>query len=305
MRRALSTPSLSTMMTTPLLMQTLLDRGPRIQADNLIITKTRKGYHEIDLATHSSRAKQLASALRNAGVGFEDRVGTLMYNNARHLSLYHAVPCMGAVLHTLNVRLGLAELGYIIQHAQDKVIVVDAELLPRLNELDAAAIASVELVVVCGVDEQTGGWSPSTLGDQWASKTVVDFEEFVEQESSFSWPLLNENSAMGLCYTSGTTGKPKGVMYSHRSTYLHTMASATTDAYGLSGRDVMLPVVPMFHAMAWGIPFISLMLGSRICLTHSQTDPKDIMQMTVDLGVTFSSGVSTTSAICIYNPVYD
>lgn len=262
-RASSSVPTLSTMMSTPLVMQTLLDRGPRIQASNLIVTKTASSYHEIDYGTHAVRVRQLASALQRAGVGFEDRVGTLMYNNSRHVSLYHAVPCMGAVLHTLNVRQGPSELGYIVDHADDKVLFVDEELLSRLNEVEAAMLRSVETIVVCGRDEVRGtGWSSRSLSPSLRDKVVVDFEDFLENESAaFAWPALEETTAMGLCYTSGTTGKPKGVMYSHRSTYLHTLACAATDAYALSGRDIVLPVVPMFHAMAWGFPFISLMLG--------------------------------------------
>lgn len=275
----------STMQSPPLLLHRLLDRGPRLQSNNLIITKVENGYHSITYKQHMTQTYRLASALHKWGIRPGDMVATYAWNTGRHLQMYHAVPCMGAVLHTLNIRLSSEELIYIINDAADKIILIDSVLLPQLEKIPPSKIPSVKAFIVCGNNEKTGGWT-STLPN------TIDYDDFLAQGSAFfQWPDdLDENSAMGLCYTSGTTGRPKGVAYSQRSTYLHTMALGMTDTFNLSGTDTILSIVPMFHVMSWGLPFLALMLGSRIVQCNRFNN---FLDMFLDNGVTFSAGVPT------------
>eukprot|EP01051_Picozoa_sp_SAG22_P002838 SAG22_NODE_130_length_18670_cov_12.091379_16_plen_304_part_00 len=259
----------STMQSPPLLLSVLLDRGAKLQPDNEVVTLVEGGkYHRRSLASHMVQTRKLANALTGWGVRRGDRVGTFCWNTGRHLQCYHAIPCMGSVIHTLNIRLSPKELGYIITHAGDRVIIVDEDLLPKLEAVDPAVLDTIELFVVCGTDEKAGGWT-TTL------PRAVDYDEFIEAASpEFVWPRdLDENSCMGLCYTSGTTGNPKGVAFSQRSTYLHTVTIGMTDFFTLSGADTILSIVPMFHVMSWGLPFISLMLGTKLCMNNRFMDP--------------------------------
>ena len=279
----------STMMNPPLLLSTLLDRGTRMQPENEIVTLIEGGSHRITYRQHQGRVYQLASALKAWGVNVGDRVGTFMWNTARHLQCYHALPSMGAVLNTLNIRLAPAELAYIIGHAECRVIILDADLLPMVEAVDQAVLATVGLFIVCGMDEKPGGWTSSL-------PHAVDWDEFLASGSTevISWPRdLDETSAMGLCYTSGTTGNPKGVAFSQRSTYLHTMTIPMVDFFAVSAADCVLSVVPMFHVMSWGLPFGSLMLGCKTCLNNRFMSPEAILTMFTEEGVTFSAGVPT------------
>ncbi|MFQ5353237.1 MAG: AMP-binding protein, partial [Candidatus Binatia bacterium] len=241
------------MQTPPLLMSILLDRGARVAPGEEVVTFTADGVHRQTLEQTHRRACRLANALSSHGIAIGDRVASFMWNNHRHLEMYQALPSMGAVLHTLNIRLSTGDLEYIINHAGDRVVVVDEDLLPQLERL-AEMIPCVERVVVCS---DNGGWT-TTLPN------AVDYEDFIAAEPSvYDWPALSENAPMGLCYTSGTTGNPKGVMYTHRSTYLHTIAVCLRDALALSATDCVCGIVPMFHAMGWGVPFAALMVGSK------------------------------------------
>ncbi len=272
-----------TMQRTPLLLSRLLDRGARLSPDEEIVTATAQGPHRQTYAQTRARACQLANALRRRGIAIGDRVATFMWNGRRHLEAYHALPSMGAVLHTLNIRLSARELEYIIGHAADRVILVDADLLPLLEKL-RGQMPSVELIVV---GSESGGF-------QTSFENAVDWEEFIGSEpTEYRWPELDENAPMGLCYTSGTTGNPKGVMYTHRSTYLHTMAQSMTDAMSLSATDSVCGIVPMFHAMGWGLPFTATMLGAKQVMPHRFMDPKSLLDLMAAEEVTISAGVPT------------
>lgn len=279
----------STMQSPPLLLHRLLDRGPRLQSDNRVITKIDNGYHELSYKQHMIQTYRLASALHKWGIKRGDMVATYCWNTGRHLQMYHAIPCMGAVIHTLNIRLSVEELTYIINHAEDKIIIIDADLLPQFEKIKVSDIPTVKAFIVCGKNEQPGGWSSKL-------PNTMDYDDFLSQFGSdyFEWPNdLDENAPMGLCYTSGTTGRPKGVCYSQRSTYLHTMVLAMTDVFKISGTDTILSIVPMFHVMSWGLPFVALMLGNRIVQNNRFTGPDYTLEMFVDQGVTFSAGVPT------------
>jgi acyl-CoA synthetase (AMP-forming)/AMP-acid ligase II len=272
-----------TMQRTPLLLSKLMDRGAVVAPDEEIVTLTSTGSVRTTYAQSRARACQLAHALATHGIDIGDRVGTFMWNGYRHLEAYHAIPSMGAVLHTLNIRLGPQDLEYIVNHAEDRAILVDADLVPLLEPL-AHLLPSVELYVVCSED---GKWDSSL-------PNAVDYEDFIAGHPKyFSWPEIDENSPLGLCYTSGTTGKPKGAMYTHRSTYLHTMMMAGTDVMSLSATDSVCGIVPMFHAMGWGVPFAATMLGAKQVMPHRFMQAGRLLDLFAREEVTLSAGVPT------------
>lgn len=274
-----------TMQQTPLLMSRLMDRGAQMQPEVEVVTATADGTRRQTLAETRDRAHQLAHALAKAGIEVGDRVATFMWNGSRHLEAYHAIACMGAVLHTLNIRLSDVDLEYIINHAADRIIIVDADMLPKLEEL-AGRIPTVERIVVA-TEPGLEGWSTSL-------PNAVDYEDFIrEQPTVYDWPEIDENSPLGLCYTSGTTGKPKGVMYTHRSNYLHTLSICMTDVMGLSASDTVLGIVPMFHANAWGLPWAACMLGMQQVFPHRFMDPKRLTELLESEQITMSAGVPT------------
>ena len=273
------------MQNTPLLMHRLLDRGAVLAPNEEIVTATATGVRRQTYRQTRDRAHQLAHALHGAGVAIGDRVATFMWNGSRHLEAYHAVASMGAVLHTLNVRLSDTELAYIINHAADSVVIVDADLLPMLEKL-IGRIPTVRKVVVA-VEEGFESWSSKLPG-------AVDYEAFIgDQPKQYAWPEIPETSPLGLCYTSGTTGEPKGVEYEHRSQYMHTMVQCMTDSMALSATDCICGIVPMFHAMGWGIPFSATMLGAKQVMPHRFMDTQRLVALIVSEGVTLSAGVPT------------
>ncbi len=272
-----------TMQQTPLLMPRILGRGAQLDPNIELVTLLADGTHRQTLKATAQRAAQLANALKAHGIKPGDRVASFMWNNYRHLELYQAVPSMGAVLHTLNIRLGPNDLEYIINHAEDRVIFADEDLLPLLEPL-LGRTPSVELLVI----SRHGEGGESEFPNQ------IDYEAFIDgQDTQCAWPEIDENAPMGLCYTSGTTGKPKGVMYTHRSTYLHTITLAMTDSMGLSATDAICGIVPMFHAMGWGLPFAASMLGCKQVMPHRFTDPERLIALMVNEEVTISAGVPT------------
>ena len=272
-----------TMQNTPLLMSRILGRGAILDPEVEIVTQQADGTHRQTIKQTWDHANQVAHALKKHGIEVGDRVASFMWSNYRHLELYQGVPSMGAVLHTLNIRLSPTDLEYIINHACDRVIFADEDLLPLLEPL-WAKIPCVELLVIC----RHGEGGESTFENQ------IDYEDFIaDQPSEFNWPEINETSPMGLCYTSGTTGKPKGVMYTNRSTYLHTLTESLTDSIGLSSLDSLLGIVPMFHAMGWGLPFAASMLGCKQVMPHRFMLPDVFLKLMVEEEVTISAGVPT------------
>ena len=270
---------------TPLLMITLMERGAKVAPNEELVTLTTNGVRRQTYREVRDRAHQLAHALSDAGIQIGDRVATFMWNNTRHLEAYHAVAGMGAVLHTLNVRLSDTDLEYIIGHAEDKLIIVDVDLLPTLEKL-IDRMPTVKKVIVA-TEEGFEGWE-SQLPE------VIDYEEFIgDKPTRFEWPELDENSPLGLCYTSGTTGNPKGVEYEHRSQYLHTLTQCLTDAMSMSATDAILGIVPMFHAMGWGVPWAATMLGAKQVFPHRFMDPARLAELMSSEAVTLSAGVPT------------
>ncbi|HAF38495.1 MAG TPA: long-chain fatty acid--CoA ligase [Gammaproteobacteria bacterium] len=272
-----------TMSRTQLLMSRILGRGAQLDPNEEVVTLMPNGTHRQTLKATWQRANQVAGALSAMGIQEGDRVGSFMWNNYRHLELYQAVPSMGAVLHTLNIRLGAADLEYIINHAGDRVIFADEDLLPLLEPL-LDKMPTVEKIIIC----RHGEGGETSFGE------TEDYEAFIQdQPTQYAWPDIDEHAPMGLCYTSGTTGKPKGVMYTHRSTYLHTINQAMTDSMNLSALDAVCGIVPMFHAMGWGAPFTASMLGCKQVMPHRFMDPERLLQLMCDEEVTLSAGVPT------------
>ncbi|MFN0088119.1 MAG: long-chain fatty acid--CoA ligase [Blastocatellia bacterium] len=272
-----------TMQMTPLTMPVLMDRGPMVAPDVEIVSKMRDRTHRYTYADLGKRSRQLAAALRGLGVKQGDRVATLAWNSFRHLEVYYAAPCMGAVLHTLNLRLSSEQLAYVINHAEDAVICVDEDLLPMLERL-AGQIPTVRHVLVFS----NSGDFKTTL------PSAHNYESLLAAESTdFEWPEFDENTPMGLCYTSGTTGNPKGVMYTHRSNYLHTITGGLPDLLNINSRDTILAVVPMFHANAWGSPYLATMIGAKQVFPGPTMDGASVCQLLQDEKVTFTSGVPT------------
>jgi fatty-acyl-CoA synthase len=275
----------STMQSFPLTISAILRHAVSVHGVRKVTTATGSGYRTCTYAQLGQQAAQLANALRRVGVSGDQRVGTFMWNNAEHLAAYMAVPSMGAVLHTLNIRLFPEQIVYVANEAEDQVVLVDlslAKLLtPILGELDTVhtliAVGEGDLAALDG-----------------SGKTVLRYADMIADEPvEFDWPDIDENSAAAMCYTSGTTGNPKGVVYSHRSSYLHTMAACTGNGIGISSADCVLPVVPMFHANGWGLPYAALMAGADLVLPDCHLDAKSLIDMVEKLRPTVAGAVPT------------
>jgi acyl-CoA synthetase (AMP-forming)/AMP-acid ligase II len=268
------------MMDFPLTLTHVLERAAQLHRDQEVVW--RRPDESIGRTTWAElhrRIYKLANALRRLGVKPGDRVGTLAWNHAQHLEAYFAIPAMGGVLHTVNPRLHASDLAYIVNHADDQVLLVDDVLLPVLERF-RAEIRPRHVIVF-------GHGQPPPEG-------MLDYEQLIEDElPNFDQPRIEENQAAGLCYSSGTTGRPKGVLYSHRALVLHSLASALPDVLGLGMNDAVLPVVPMFHVNAWGTPFTAALVGTKLVFPGPHLDAKSLLQLIVEERVTLAAGVPT------------
>ena len=263
----------------PLTIPSILERVPRLFAERELASKFPDHIHRYTYADFHARTHRLGHLLAQFGLKRGDRVGSLCWNSHRHLELYFAVPSAGCVLHTLNLRLADDQLAYIINHAGDKVIFADASLLPILERLQGQ-IPGVEKIVV--------------LGDA-PHQHPLDYETLLAAApgAPCQWPELDEKEACAICYTSGTTGNPKGVLYSHRAMYLHSLSLGMVDNFAICERDVILQMVPMFHANGWGVPYAGILNGSKIVFSGRQLQPADIAFLIESEQVTFTFGVPT------------
>jgi fatty-acyl-CoA synthase len=264
------------MMRTPLLVRSIAERAEQLFARREVVSVTAGGIERSSLGEVVARARRVASSLHDLGVRPGDRVATFAWNSRRHLELYLAVPSMGAVLHTLNIRLFEDDLRYIVGHAGDRIIFLDASLAEVMPRFD-------------GVEHEV------LMPDAEASRDgALQYEEFVSAgDPGFEFADVDEHAAAAMCYTSGTTGRPKGVVYSQRSTVLHTMMANQADAIGLRERDTVLPIVPMFHANAWGMPYAASMAGSKLVLPGPRMDAASLAGLIASERVTFSGAVPT------------
>jgi fatty-acyl-CoA synthase len=276
------------MMDFPLTLTHLVDRArAQFPKSEIVSTLPDKTHCRMTYADFTGRVAQLANALtKKLGVKEGERVATLAFNHQPHLEAYFAIPCIGAVLHTLNLRLHPTELGYIAKHAEDVVVLCDEALLPLLEKF-RAEVTTLRKVVVFRSNPAERSATPLPDG-------FLDYEDLIASEpAGYDYPRLDETSAAMLCYTSGTTGNPKGVLYSHRSTILHALVAMSRDNMGIGGDDVVLPVVPMFHAAAWGLPFASIAAGAKMVFGGAHFDAPTLLDLMAKERVTFSGGVPT------------
>jgi fatty-acyl-CoA synthase len=266
----------STMMDVPLTVTGIMRYGTRTFSGREVVTWAEDGPRRQTYAQTGAHAARLANALRTLGVDADQRVATLLWNNAEHLEAYLAIPSMGAVLHTLNLRLDPGQLAYIANHAADDVIICDSTLVPLLARVLPQA-ETVRHVVVTGPGAALAGHA----GELARPGVVVhSYEDLLAASGeTFDWPDLDERSAAAMCYTSGTTGMPKGVVYSHRSAYLHSMGVCMGNAFCLSEQDRVLPVVPMFHANAWGLPYAAVMSGADLIMPDRFLQPEPLARL--------------------------
>jgi fatty-acyl-CoA synthase len=277
---------LGLMQNQPLLISSLLTHAERHHGDQQVVSRRVEGdIHRYTYRELAARSRRMARALAALGVKAGDRVGTIAWNGYRHLELYYAVSGSGAVLHTLNPRLHPDQVVWIAEHAQDQVLCFDQTFLPLVQAV-AARLTSVRHFILMA--------DKSHMPEGSQIPGLLCYEDLVSaQDDRYDWPALDECSASSLCYTSGTTGHPKGVLYSHRSTVLHTFASALPDALDLSARDAILPVVPMFHVNAWGLPYSACMVGAKLVFPGPALDGKSLHALFESEGVTVSAGVPT------------
>ncbi len=263
----------------PLSLTAMVERAEQLTPGRTVVYRRPDcKVHRTTMGDCARRARRLASALAELGIGAGDRVGTMMWNQPEHLEAYYGVPLMGAVIHTLNPRLHPDELGFIAADAEDRVLIIDESLLSVLDSFRDAH--SFENVIVVSHSGKT-------------PDGAIDYESAIEDHEPMSWPDPDERRACAICYTSGTTGRPKGVLYSHRALVLHSFMAALPDQMNVSMRDTVLPVVPMFHANAWGIPYTATMAGASLVLPGPHLDAESVLDLLADEKVTLTAGVPT------------
>jgi fatty-acyl-CoA synthase len=271
------------MMDRPLLIQSLIEYAAHYHGEAEIVSRTTEGpLHHYTYREANARAKQLAKALLRLGVGVGDRVATLAWNNHRHFETYYAVSGIGAVCHTINPRLFADQLTYIVKHAEDKVLFLDLTFVPIAEKMAVDWPTVRHYVVMTDRANMPATTLPNAL----------PYEEAVAAEApEFEWPEFDENTASSLCYTSGTTGNPKGALFSHRSTLLHAYAICAPNVLGIGVHEVMCPIVPMFHVNAWGIPYAAAMAGAKLVLPGPKLDGASLQELFEAEGVTCAVGV--------------
>ncbi len=275
----------STMQDFPLTITTIMRHACSFHGDRTVTTATGDDYRHTTYQDVGEQAARLANALRRMGISGDQRVATFMWNNAEHLAAYMAVPSMGAVLHTLNIRLSPEQIAFIANEAEDQVIIANISLVGQLAPV-LPMLETVHTVIAVG-DGDIDALAES-------GKTVLRYNDVLADESpEFDWPLVDEKSAAAMCYTSGTTGNPKGVVYSHRSSYLHAMMTNSVNGVGLGSTDKVLPVVPMFHANAWGMPYGALMAGADIVMSDRFLDSKSLIDLIESQRPTVAAAVPT------------
>ena len=267
----------------------ILRHGTEVHGDGEVVTATADSTRSRSYAELAGRTARLANALRGLGVTGDERVGTFQWNNAEHLEAYLAVPSMGAVLHTLNIRLFPEQLVYIANHAEDRVVIVDDSLVDLLAR-QLPKLETVEHVVVAG----PGAASADVDSLRQSGKQVHLYDELLDAaDDSFDWPDVDELDAAAMCYTSGTTGNPKGVVYSHRTAYLHSMGVTMGICSGMTWHDRVLPIVPMFHANAWGMPYAAFMTGASLMMPDRWLQAEPLCRFMRQARPTMSAAVPT------------
>lgn len=273
------------MMQTPLTMTQMIERAEKYFPKKQVVSRTASGIQRLTYKQIGERTRRLADSLKKLGVEKGDRVGTLAWNHHRHLEAYFAIPCIGSVLHTINIRLSPQHISFIINHAEDKVLLVDPDLIPLLEKC-SSELKTVKAYVIMTDESEL---PETTLSPVYHYETLL-----AEADPEFSYPDdIEENDPAGMCYTSATTGNPKGVVYTHRGIFLHSMALGLTDSIGLSEKDIALAIVPMFHANAWGMPFAGVWFGTSLVLPGPNFTPKLIADFIEKERVTISAGVPT------------
>jgi fatty-acyl-CoA synthase len=263
----------------PLSLTPVVERAEQLAANSKVVSRRPDGsIHRTTIGTCARRARRLASALRTLGIGPGDRIATLLWNQPEHLELYFALPSMGAVIHTVNPRLHPNELSFIVSDAGDRAIVVDESLLEVFKAFRQA----------CGFEHVIVVSHSGSLPEG-----MTDYEALIAGSEPLQWPHTPERRAAAICYTSGTTGRPKGVLYSHRALTLHSLVGALPDCLGACSRDTILPVVPMFHVNAWGFPYIAAFAGAGLVLPGPKLDPVSVLDLLADEQVTITAGVPT------------